>query len=191
MRLLQGQDTGQIIGGIVQTALESGPIRIHVPLFDCGPAIDKKESSWCQTAFQHIEHRRESVQAKIDKDEIHAIGKSRDKGITGTRMAFHQMVQTRGSQIALSRRGFFRHLIQRKNAASRVLCCRSQMQSGIAVRSAKFDQRPRPLVNRCETQIMRHLWAGGLEAQRISRTGSALLLDRGYEGGRQVLVGLA
>ena len=130
---------------------------------------------WCQTAFQNVEHERERLQAKIDKDEIHAIGKRRDKGIAGTRMTLHQMVQTCGSQIALSRRGFFGHLIQRKNAASRVLRRRGQMQSGIPVRRAKFDQRPRPLVNRGETQIMRHLWAGRLEAQRVSRSVSPLL----------------
>ena len=175
---MQGQDTGQIIGRIVQTALKGGPIRIHVPLFNRRPAIDKEKSPRHQTAFQHIEHLRESVQAKVDKDEIHAIGKSRDKGITGSSLAFHQMVQTGGSQIAPGRRGFFGHLIQRENAPPRVLGRRSQMQGRIAVRSAKFDQRLRPLVNRGETQIMSHLWAGGLEAQRVGRASSALLWSR-------------
>ena len=161
---MQGQDTGQIIGSLVQTALKGGPIRIHVPLFNRRPAIDKEKSPRHQTAFQHIEHLRESVQAKVDKDEIHLIGKSRDKGITGSSLAFHQMVQTGGSQIAPGRRGFFGHLIQGKNATSRVLRSSSQMQGGIAVRSAKFDQCLRPLVNRDETQIMCYLWADRLEA---------------------------
>ena len=161
---MQGQDTGQIIGRIVQTALKGGPMRIQVPLFNRRPAIDKEESPRCQTAFQHIEHLRESVQAKVDKDEIHAIGKSRDKAIAGTGVTFHQMVQTSRSQIALSRRSFFGHLIQGKNATSRVLRSSSQMQGGIAVRSAKFDQCLRPLVNRDETQIMCYLWADRLEA---------------------------
>ena len=161
---MQGQDTGQIIGGIVQTALKGGPIWIHVPLFNRRPAIDKEKKPRHQTAFQHIEHRRESVQAKVNKDEIHAVGKSRDKGFASTCVARHQMVQPSGSQIAPGRRGFFGHLIQGENAASRVLRCRGQMQGGVAVRSAKFDQRPRPLVNRGETQIMGYLWAGSLEA---------------------------
>ena len=161
---MQGQDTGQIIGDLVQTGLKGDPMRIHVPLFNRRPAIDKEKSPRHQTAFQHIEHRRESVQAKVNKDEIHAVGKSRDKGFASTCVALHQMIQTGGSQIALSRRGFIGHLNQRENVPPRVLGRRSQMQGGIAVRSTKFNQRPRPLVNRGETQIMGHLGAGGLEA---------------------------
>ena len=101
---------------------------------------------------------------KSTKTKIHAIGKSGDKDITGTRVARHQMVQPGGSLIAPSRRGFLKHLIQGKNATSRVLRSSSQMQGGIAVRSAKFDQCLRPLVNRDETQIMCYLWADRLEA---------------------------